>query len=80
MLMVRLAEPVPKLLESAVDWPKSGEPSTPTGGARLTWLMTFCAATMKPRLYLRSMGFFFTADLAGEAVAVAPAGGGAGVS
>lgn len=35
-LIVRLAEPEPKVPASAVDRPKSGDSSTPTGAARLT--------------------------------------------
>ena len=76
-LRVRLAEPVPKLLASAVDSPKSGDPRTPTGGARFTWFRMFWPWTEKPRLYLRSMGFFFAALVE---VAAEPAGAGAGVS
>ena len=54
---VRLAEPVPKRLARAVDWPKSGDERTPTGGARLTWFSTFSAeATKTDRLLLHSTG------------------------
>ena len=38
---MRLAEPLPQALCRAVDFPKSGEPSTPTGWARLGWLRMF---------------------------------------
>src|ERR1700744_5441611 len=62
-LMVRFADPVPKLLASAVDSPNSGEPSTPTGAARFTWFSTFSPATKKPRLYLRRTGGFFAGFL-----------------
>ena len=54
---MRLALPEPKMVLREVDWPKSGEPRTPMGGPRLTWLKMLLEPMSMPSEYLRSICF-----------------------